>query len=100
MAISPVTVNKAGMDSEAPKVSRARTAYPSMVARAKWGRSSGEDISSASTRCRAFSNGQGFPAQGREHFQHFKDFFRGFYLKKGFHGPLSFLSNGKPALSG
>ena len=40
MMTSPLTVRKAGLPSEAPNVSLARTAKPSIVAREKGGRSS------------------------------------------------------------
>ena len=48
MATSPAISKRAGRLSDAPKVSLARTAYPSMVARAKCGTGSDAEISEAS----------------------------------------------------
>ena len=48
MTTSPAASKRAGRLSDAPKVSRARTAYPSIVARAKWGTGSVAAISEAS----------------------------------------------------
>ncbi len=56
MATSPMTSNSAGCDSEAPKVSAAFTAYPSIVDLLNGGRSSGDRISLQSTRPRACSS--------------------------------------------
>src|SRR5208337_2600757 len=48
MTTTPDVSKRAGRLSDAPKVSRARTAYPSIVARAKWGTGSVAAISEAS----------------------------------------------------
>jgi len=54
MGISPMRVRYAGRDSLAPKVSLARTAYPSTLERGNSGRGCGADTSDARTRPRAW----------------------------------------------
>ena len=57
IATAPATSRNAGMESEAPKVSAARTAKPSIVERGRGGRSSGEAISAPQILPRASSSG-------------------------------------------
>ena len=57
MATSPMMVSRAGSESLQPKVSRARTAKPSMVARANGGSGSGAVMSQASILPRPLARG-------------------------------------------